>query len=176
MRLARAATVADVMDLHALVESAYRGDSARRGWTHEADLLDGQRTDPDMLLASIADPRQTILLAEEDGELVGCVLIEGRDDHGYVGMVTVDPSRQAAGLGRWLLEQAETLVSRSFGFDRARMTVIAQRTELIAWYGRRGYEDTGERSDFPYGDARFGKPRQDDLVFVILEKSLPSEA
>lgn len=172
MAVARAATDADVTALHALVESAYRGDSARRGWTHEADLLDGQRTDPAMLAAILADPMQTMIVAEDNGGLAGCVQIEARQGYGYIGMVTVDPARQAAGIGRWLLQQAEHHVRAVLGFDTARMTVIAQRAELIDWYQRRGYSDTGERSSFPYGDARFGEPKRDDLLFVVLEKRL----
>jgi ribosomal protein S18 acetylase RimI-like enzyme len=169
---ARAATDADVSALHALVESAYRGESAKLGWTHEADLLGGQRTDPAMLHAIIADPAQMIIVAEDQGVLVGCVQVEARNGYGYVGLVTVDPVRQAGGLGRWLLQQAEADISGRLGFDLARMTVIAQREELIAWYERRGYADTGERSAFPYNDSRFGEPQREDLGFVVLEKRL----
>jgi hypothetical protein len=52
------------------------------------------------------------------------------------------------------------------------MTVVAQRTDLIAWYLRRGYAATGETRPFPYGDERFGRPRRDDLAFTVLAKPL----
>lgn len=170
--LIRAAAPADIPALHLLVESAYRGDSARSGWTHEADLLEGQRTDPDMLAAMLADGATALLVAEEDGALVGCVAAEHRGTHGYIGMVTVAPSAQGSGLGRMLLEAAERHIRDGFALSRARMSVIAQRAELIGWYERRGYADAGETAPFPYGDSRFGEPVRDDLLFVILEKHL----
>ena len=67
------ATPADVSALHALVESAYRGDSARRGWSHEADLLDGQRTDQAALAAMVADPAQHLLVFRDNDRLRACV-------------------------------------------------------------------------------------------------------
>lgn len=168
----RQAAAVDVASLHRLIESAYRGDTAKAGWTHEADLLGGQRTDPPMLRSMLADPAQTLLVAEDDGRLVGCVLVEAREGYGYIGLVTVDPQRQAAGLGRQILAKAEQHIGDILRMDRARMTVIVQRTELIAWYERRGYADTGERAPFPYGDPRFGDPAHDNLAFVVLEKRI----
>lgn len=170
--LIRAASAADIPALHALVERAYRGDSARVGWTHEADLLDGQRTDRDALAEMIVDPAETILLAQQGEALVGCVAVKRLDgDAAYVGMVTVDPDRQAAGLGRQLLTAAEAH-AREQGASRAEMTVIAQRAELIAWYERRGWRLTGERRPFPHDDPRFGLPRTPELAFVVLERRL----
>lgn len=170
--LIRVAAPADIPALHALVESAYRGDSARTGWTHEADLLGGQRTDREMLAAMLANPATGLLVAGEEGVLVGCVAAEDRGDYGYVSMVTVAPSQQGGGLGRTLLEAAERHIRDAFGLSRARMSVISLRHELIGWYERRGYRDTGETAPFPYGDSRFGEPVRDDLVFVVLEKPL----
>jgi len=74
--------------LHRLVERAYRGDSARRGWTHEADLLDGQRTDVQELTELLADPRRAVLLAEWDDGPVGCVALTAKGDgRAYLGML-----------------------------------------------------------------------------------------
>jgi ribosomal protein S18 acetylase RimI-like enzyme len=170
--LIRAAAPADIPALDALVQSAYRGDSARAGWTHEADLLGGQRTDPGMLAAMLSSASTGLLVAEHDSVLVGCVATEDRGDYGYVSMVTVAPVQQGGGLGRTLLEAAEQHIRGSFGLSRARMSVISLRAELIGWYERRGYRDTGETAAFPYGDSRFGAPVRDDLAFVILEKQL----
>lgn len=171
----RPATPADVPALHRLIEGAYRGDSARRGWTHEADLLDGQRTDEAALGDMLADPAGRLLVAEEAGALIGCVSL--RDQGGglaYLGLLTVDPGSQAGGLGRRLLEAAEEEAGR-FCAARVEMTVIARRAELIAWYERRGYRRTGERRPFPLDDPRFGLPRTRELEFVVLERALPSE-
>jgi ribosomal protein S18 acetylase RimI-like enzyme len=172
MTTARITTLADIPALLDLVDSAFRGERSRVGWTTEAHLLDGQRTDQAMLADAVADPAQRILLLEQAGALAGCVTVENRKHYGYVGMVSVRPDGQGAGTGRKLLEIAENFLRQEWGLTTARMTVIAQRDELIAWYERRGYMRTGETAPFPYGDARFGLPKRDDLFFVILEKFL----
>jgi GNAT superfamily N-acetyltransferase len=162
----------DLPALHALVESAYRGDSARRGWSHEADLLDGQRTDLAALEAMLGDPAHHLLVFRDNERLRACVALTDKG-HGlaYLGMLTVDPAAQAGGLGKLILSAAEDHAA-AFGASRVEMTVIAQRRELIAWYERRGYAASGERRPFPHGDPRFGLPRRSDLEFVVLEKRL----
>ncbi len=171
----RVAAAGDAPALAALVNSAYRGDSSKAGWTTEADLLGGQRVDVTGLAETIARPGAVILVHERDGALAGCVLLErtGDGDDCYLGMLTVRPSMQAAGLGRQLLEAAEHWAIARWTSRSMHMTVIAQRPELIAWYERRGYRRTGARKPFPYGDERFGLPRRDDLVFEVLRKDLP---
>lgn len=168
----RVATTDDVDAIVALVHAAYRGDSSRAGWTTEADLLDGQRTDPDGVLASITAPDSVVLVVESGDALVACCHLERRGSRGYFGMFAVDPARQGGGLGRQVIEYAEELARTRWGCSVMEMTVIRQRTDLIAFYERRGYADTGRRSPFPYGDERFGIPRRDDLEFTLLEKEL----
>jgi len=168
----RAATAADIPALIALVTSAYRGDASRAGWTTEADLLDGARIDADGLQADLAKLRSTILLAERDGQLLACAHVA--DDHGkgYFGMFSVDPSQQGGGIGKQLMLAAEAHAAREWGVPVMQMTVIDVRDELIAFYERRGYQRTGIKKPFPYGDERFGIPKRDDLRFEILEKPL----
>jgi ribosomal protein S18 acetylase RimI-like enzyme len=167
------ATPADLPALRELIERAYRGDTARQGWSHEADLLDGQRTDLAALAEMLADPANHLLVLRDNGRLRACVALSDKGDgRAYLGLLTVDPRRQSAGLGKMMLAAAEDHAAAAFGAERVEMTVIAQRTELIAWYERRGYAPTGERRPFPYGDERFGKPRRDDLAFVVLERAL----
>lgn len=169
----RPAAPADVPALLDLVTGAYRGDSARRGWTHEADLLDGRRTDEAALLDAISDPRGAVLLARRGGEAAACVHVRAVSERrAYLGMLSVRPDLQAAGLGRSLIEGAEAYARDALQTEVMEMTVIRQRTELIAWYERRGYRLTGETRPFPATDPRFGLPRRDDLAFVVLEKSL----
>lgn len=166
------ATVADLSDLHALIERAYRGDFARVGWTHEADLLAGQRTDLEDLADMQANPAQRLLIWRTDGVIAAAVALTRKDAAlSYIGMVTVSPDRQGAGIGRRLLAAAEEHACAS-GAARIEMQVIRQRAELLAWYRRRGYRETGERRPFPYGNPRAGQPKQDDLEFLVLEKRL----
>lgn len=167
----RIATHDDIDALLELVESAYRGDSSRQGWTTEADLLDGQRTDRDGLRATIDKDGSVIVLAERDGELLGCANLERQGDAAYFGMFAVRPGLQGHGIGDAILRECER-IARDWRLASVRMTVIWTRTELIAFYHRRGYAATGERAPFPYGDERFGLPKRADLWFEVYAKSL----
>lgn len=165
--------MSDVPALLGLVEGAYRGDSARQGWTHEADLLYGQRTDAYELTTILSDPARRMILAEDDGGIIACIQVANEGDGlAYLGMLSISPTRQSGGLGGQMLDAAETLVIEFFGARRMRMTVIQQRHELIAWYERRGYVRTGATEPFPMDDPKFGLPTRRDLVFVVLEKPL----
>lgn len=169
----RIAETGDIARLQPFVHAAYRGDSARRGWTHEADLLDGQRIDAEALSAMIADPSHTVLMAERQGQLVGCVQVNNKGQGlVYLGMLSVDPERQGGGLGRRLIAAAEAEARSTYKATRMEMTVIVQRVELIAWYIRCGYHPTGETRPFPATDPRFGLPRRDDLAFVVLARDI----
>jgi ribosomal protein S18 acetylase RimI-like enzyme len=168
----RRATLADVPAVVALVESAYRGDSSRAGWTTEADFLGGQRTDPDDVRACIEGARSVVLLGEQAGELVVCANVAIEDGAGYFGMFSVRPTLQGGGIGKRMLEEAERVVRDEWRLPAMRMTVIDIRDELIAFYERRGYVRTGIKKPFPYGDPRFGLPKRTDLRFEVLEKRL----
>jgi ribosomal protein S18 acetylase RimI-like enzyme len=176
----RRADPADVPALVALVTSAYRGEPSRVGWTTEADLLAGNRIDPELLRADMARPRSVVLVlddacaSEESGAggLLACAHVAEEDGSGYFGMFSVRPDLQRAGLGSRLLAAAERLVCDEWQLPTMRMTVIDLRDELIAYYARRGYRRTGVFKAFPYGDERFGQPLRDDLRFEVLEKPL----
>ncbi len=163
----RDATLDDVDAVVALVESAYRGEASRAGWTTEAEFLDGQRTDVDEVRSVL----QHLLIAEDDDGIAGCCTLVPKDSHAYFGMFAVRPGLQGAGVGSALLAEAEAR-ARVLGLRRVEMTVLSVRSELIAFYERRGYSHAGETRPFPYGDARFGLPRRDDLEFVVLAKDL----
>ncbi|WP_020137087.1 GNAT family N-acetyltransferase [Streptomyces sp. 351MFTsu5.1] len=168
----RDATDADVDTLVALVESAYRGDESRAGWTTEADILEGQRTDPEGVLAVIKSPDSRLLTVERDGRVVACCQLEHRGSYAYFGMFAVSPTLQGGGLGKVVIAQAERLAVETWGVTEMHMTVISVRDDLIAWYERRGYRRTGRMTPFPYGDERFGIPQRDDLRFELLVKPL----
>ena len=169
-----AAAAADVDDIVALVESAFRGEASRAGWTTEADLLDGRRTGPDEIAAIVADPDQVILVERDAAAaLLASVNLRRAGDRAWLGMLAVRPTLQGGGTGRRVVAGAETFAREHWGARVMRMKVIVQRAELIAWYERRGYRRCGETAPFPYGDERFGLPKRDDLSFVVLEKALP---
>jgi ribosomal protein S18 acetylase RimI-like enzyme len=165
----------DAVEVVALVESAYRGDASRAGWTTEADLLAGQRTDVEEVASILMDSESRLLLAVRARELLGCVVLRGEARGAYVGMLAVRPGLQGLGIGRRLLNQAERRARSEFGAERVRMTVIEQREELIAWYKRRGYLLTECTEPFPYGNSRCGLPKRNDLRFAVLEKALGVE-
>ncbi|WP_313273062.1 GNAT family N-acetyltransferase [Stenotrophomonas sp.] len=172
----RAATLADIPALVALVTAAYRGDASRAGWTTEADMLDGARIDPQGLQADIERPRSTILLAEREGRLLACAHVADDRGKGYFGMFAVEPTLQGGGVGKQVMDAAEAHAAAAWQLDVMQMTVIDIRDELIAFYERRGYRRTGIKKPFPYGDERFGIPKRDDLQFEILEKPLVAQA
>ncbi|WMX48242.1 GNAT family N-acetyltransferase [Streptomyces roseicoloratus] len=168
----REASLDDVPVLVPLVESAYRGDSSRAGWTTEADILEGQRTDAEGVAAVITTPGSRLLVVERDGAIIACCQLEHRGEAAYFGMFAVRPELQGAGLGRQVIAEAERRVRELWDVREMHMTVISVREELIAWYERRGYRRTGRMTPFPYGDERFGVPQRDDLRFELLVKEL----
>ena len=169
----RTAHIDDIASLITLVESAYRGEASRAGWTTEADMLEGQRIDAESLKKTLAAPDNRILIAEKDGEILACCHIEKQPNSAtYFGMFSVSPALQGGGIGKCLLEEAERQAREDFDCARMEMTVIDIRESLINFYERRGYSRTGIHKPFPYGDERFGIPKRDDLRFEILVKNL----
>ncbi|MCL3861428.1 N-acetyltransferase [Actinotalea sp. K2] len=173
----RIAADADAGAVVALVDSAYRGEESRQGWTTEADLLGGQRTDVEMVRDLVRDPAGVVLLAEDgppSAGLVACCHLERRARTARLGMFAVRPGRQGGGVGRWMLGAATDHATEVWGAERVEITVLAQRTELIAWYERCGFTLTGERHPFPYGDPRYGLPHRDDLELLAMARPVGS--
>ncbi len=171
----RYAASGDATKIVALIQSAYRGESSRAGWTTEADLLDGPRIDEAAVAAALANPATRILLtAGADRQLTGCAqILREKDGTAAFGPFAVDPRQQGNGLGRRLLDAAEQAARDEWGADTMTMKVISARSELIAFYQRRGYQRTGESIPFP-ADARH-RPRRGDLHFDVLAKKLGTD-
>lgn len=171
----RAATQADIPAIVDLVQSAYRGDSSRAGWTTEADILDGRRIDPQGVREPLAQNDSVVLLGEIAASLQACAHVACVGGEGYFGMFAVAPDRQSGGIGSRMLAEAERRTRDDWNCTCLGMTVIDLRDELIAWYQRRGYARTGRYKPFPYGDERFGIPKRDDLRFEWLVKNLTED-
>ncbi len=160
----------DIDEVVMLVNSAYRGESSKQGWTTEADLLDGVRTDAFAINELRTAPGALILVYRNEAEVIeGCVYLHKQQSNLYLGMLTVSPTKQAKGIGKKLLQAADEYAQNT-RCDQIVMTVIDVRDELIAWYSRHGYNPTGETKPFP-ADPAFGRPRQ-PLQFVVLEKKV----
>lgn len=161
----------DTARIVALINSAYRGESSTAGWTTEAGFLGGQRTDAEEVGGLIAAPDSVILLAEQGTEPVACVHLEKAERGAYLGMLTVKPTLQGRGIGSRLLAAAERAARAAWGAEKIVMAVITLRTELIAYYERRGYRRTGQLQEFPQ-DPRYGIPKVEGLRFELMEKGL----
>jgi ribosomal protein S18 acetylase RimI-like enzyme len=164
------AIATDAHALEKLVNSAYRGEGAKQGWTTEADLLDGTRITKEVLEDLLQKPGTAILKYEYNGEILGCVELRKEASKLYLGMLSVKPNTQGKGIGKKLLTAAEEH-AKKHECSSIFMTVIDGRTELIDWYIRHGYRLTGERKPFIIPDERWGIPKK-QLEFVVLEKTV----
>lgn len=164
------ATIADAAELSALINSAYRGESSKKGWTTEADLLEGTRTSEEELISIIASSNHYLLKFIRDEKIIGSVLLIAKKEVLYLGMLTVSPELQNSGIGKQLLQAAEQL-AQQLELSRIQMTVIGIRKELLAWYMRNGYEDTGLREPFPFGEGDKALTSE-PLDFMLLEKKI----
>ncbi|MCX7219870.1 N-acetyltransferase [Undibacterium sp.] len=169
----RLAVADDAAAIARLVNSAYRGDSSRQGWTTEADLLEGDRINADQVRELILADESLILLCQQNQqpELSGCVHLQKTENAAYLGMFVVKPTQQGSGIGKQFMREAETLAQHSWQVQTIWMTVITLRHELIAYYGRRGYQRTGQFKPFP---SEISKEVMlvPDLHFEVLEKRL----
>ncbi|KAI8806519.1 acetyltransferase [Cladochytrium replicatum] len=176
----RLAEPSDAKAVVHLVNSAYRGESGRVGWTTESDYIDGQRLDVDMFAELLSKPTTTAVILLPDpsnpSTPIACVEVElipsTSPTSVYIGMLTVKPDGQRGGVGSKILAAAESYAKTRFGAQKAVMTVLELREELLTYYYRRGYQPTGEKALFMYGQPQFGIPKRDNLVFVMFHPFL----
>jgi len=170
----RVATLSDIESLHLLINSCNRGEVSCQGWTTEDSLLEGQRTDPPMLTDIINDSTNTFLVFFDPVEkfLVGCANVQHKPatKSAHLGMLAVRPDFQTRGYGKFIMSVAENYAVNNWNAEYIEMTVIIHRTELIAYYNRRGYVNTGRHEPFPMHDTRYGIPKRTDLEFLVLRK------
>jgi ribosomal protein S18 acetylase RimI-like enzyme len=172
MIIFRTAVLDDSLEIAELVNSAYRGESSKVGWTTEADLLGGQRTNAQLIQEIILDPNSRIEIALQDNRIIGCVhLVFEADNTLYFGMLVVKPLLQTQGLGKSLLSHLEK-IAQDTEQKIIRFLVIPQRHELVAFYERRGYLATGKSEPFPEDHLKFGIPKVEGLSLAEYVKFL----
>lgn len=167
----RLATHADITTISNLLNSAYRGESSRQGWTTEADLIAGEQRADEAMVKEVLDMPGSVILVyqDEQKEITGCVNLQQHGHRIYLGMFSVTPKLQGGGIGKILLHASEDY-AKQVGCLSIYMSVISVRTELINWYIRHGYVDTSERKPFAE-DGKTGRHLR-ELEFMILEKAL----
>lgn len=167
----KAALLLDAEKITALVNSVYRGENSKKGWTTEAGFLEGIRITPEKVKEIISGGSDIILTAVLSGDIIGCVQLERKPGYTMLGMLSVDVNHQDKGIGKLLINECECYTKEVYGLDEIRMKVIGRRTELIDYYKRRGYEMTGEREEFGKGGDTFGEPKE-KLYFEQMVKKL----
>lgn len=163
------AKIADVGAIAQLVNAAYRPQPGVRGWTHEADLVDGARISVNQIAEMLSKPDSVVLLGFNNTRIVACVHVERTGGSSGIGMLAVTPSLQGSGIGKELLAHAEHYARTIFLADRFVMMVVSSRCELIAFYQRRGYQRTGSVMPYPLS-AGAGTPINPELEIEVLEK------
>ena len=144
----RKADLNDVKILFTLLNSAYRGDSAREGWTYESDLVGGLRTTPEALREIIGKKNESFLLALSENKILGCAHIIDEGEELYFGMIAVKPNLQNQKIGSKILEEIDRIAIEDKK-SAVRLVVIHPRKELIAYYERKGFRLTGQSEPFP---------------------------
>ncbi|MEX0870987.1 MAG: GNAT family N-acetyltransferase [Aquisalimonadaceae bacterium] len=157
----------DAVEIARLVNAAYRPRPGTEGWTHESSLISGDRITVPQVRELLQ--QNVVLLGLHDGKIIACVQIQVKGREALIGMLAVEPGRQGSGVGNAMLVQAEAYAESSLGAEQFVLLVIRARTELVQYYLRRGYEDSGQRLDFPLGSG-VGTPRGEALDLVMLRK------
>ena len=167
------AAQSDAPAITALVNSVYRGENSKKGWTTEADFLGGIRITEEKIIEIIGSPDDLMILALEEDRIIGCVQLENPPgtNYSYFGLLSVDVNYQSKGIGKILINECERYTKEVLGLSEIRMKVINRRKELVEYYERRGYSSTGELEEFGSKAGTFGEPTE-KLVFETFFKKL----
>lgn len=170
----RVACQADADDISALVNRAYRPEPGAAGWTHEANLVAGERISTAQVSSQLQGP-SIILLLCLGPKIVACVQVEPDQSGVYIGMLATEPHMQEQGLGKQMLLSAEAYALEHFVASLLKMSVLSSRPELLSFYERRGYVLTGVVEEYPL-TANVGRPMIDGVQVLSLAKVLVSQA
>jgi len=167
------AELIDASAIAELINSAYRGESSRAGWTTEANLLDGLRTTTQEVAGIIKRDDAFMLIGVLNDQVIATICCERQVAHGrntaHLGMIAVKPTLQNQGHGATLIQAAEAIALREWRVAGFHMAVISIRSELIAFYERLGYAHTGEFKDFPVNSVLW-QPKVTGLNLEYLAK------
>jgi len=159
------------VEICGLVNSVYRGENAKKGWTTEADFIEGIRITDEKIKKIIETNNNVIINALVNDKIIGCVHLEKKSGYTLLGMLSVDVDYQNKGIGKILINECERYTKEVYNCSEIRMKVISRRRELIEYYKRRNYYLTGEREDFGSAGDTFGETKE-KLYFAILAKKL----
>jgi len=160
---------ADAKEIATLVNRAYRPSSREAGWTHEANLIAGERISTEQVL-SLFHEQSTILLLHLGQDIVACVHVQGGQSGTYIGMLATNPAMQAQGIGKQMLLHAEAYAIEHYDASVLKMSVLSSRPELLAFYERRGYVLTGQVEEYPLS-AGVGQPMVTGIKVFSLAKA-----
>ncbi|CAF0864103.1 unnamed protein product [Adineta steineri] len=170
----RVATTSDCDLLVPLINNAYRGLLSYQGWTNETELVPVSRTNPNNLLNLINTDGNIILMffGENDQILKGCIslLHQTESKSARIGLFSVRPDLQARGYGKFILSTAENYALNNWNVEYIELSALIQRPELIAYYSRRGYIDTGKRQPFIITTVPSECTMRDDLELCTMVK------
>lgn len=165
------AAEADIAFITHLLNISYRGETSKQGWTTEAELIAGNTRADEIMVQQIMEQAGSVFLkyTNDEHQISGCVNLQQHDCKLYLGMFSVSPHLQGAGIGKQILKATEEYALH-VGCTAIYMSVISLRTELISWYQRHGYVDTGKR--IPFEEDGITGRHLKQLEFMILEKNL----
>lgn len=142
----RPARPADIARVAAIAEAAYSPYLAR---------MDRRPAPMDEDYARrIAEGQAWVL--EQDGEILGLLVLEDHPDYLLLDNIAVDPARHGQGIGRRLLDFTEQ-EARCRGHGAVELYTNEVMLENIALYERRGYVETGRKQDRGYDRVFFRK-------------------
>ncbi|MCB1984401.1 MAG: GNAT family N-acetyltransferase [Burkholderiales bacterium] len=162
------ATLDHCPDICDLVNLTYRGNT---GWTRETHIIGGDRTNLGEITTAMTKSGARFYVVYLEQLLATCIYLSREQHHAYIGFFAVHPGLQGRGIGKHVLQQAETIAKQQMTATKIRMFVVSQRPELIAFYQRRGYQRIGGTEAYPL-QLKIGIPKVAGLTIEFLEKQL----
>lgn len=99
--------LAQQQDIHVLVELinlAYRSD---QGWTHEYEIVCGDRINEKQLEAQLTQENFKLYVFEQEEYIHGCIGLTIMQHSVEIGSFAIHPTMQNQGIGKQLLKFAE---------------------------------------------------------------------